>query len=149
VSGQSELEYQRAVDGIKLMITDGQIQVGGLVKVREIGELTATTYPTAREAAKRLAVEGVLRAHQGKGYAVVAMPEEAAAKRADARELAQQVARLRDEVQALSARLDASGEFGERLERIESNLEDLYDKLGYEYTDNAGEPSAARRGRTG
>jgi len=140
-------EYQRAVDAIKAMITAGKISVG--LKVPEIAELTSTTYSTARRVAKQLETEGVLQAHPGKGYAIVAMPQEADARRADAKELTRLVGKLREEVRALSVRLDPAGEFGERLERVESNLEDLYDKLGYEYGDGTGEPPAARRGRTG
>ena len=70
---------------------------------------------------------------------MIATPQKAADEPGGARELALQVAALREEVRALSA----------RLESCESNLEDLYDKLGYEYADGSGEPPAARRGRTG
>ena len=150
MSGHAELEYRRAAEVIKSMITAERIRVGTFVTVPEIEKVAGATYSTARVAAKQLVTEGILQAHPGKGYAVVAMPEEAAARRADARELGQQVARLRDEVHALSARLDTSGDFGEKLERVESNLEDLFDKLGFEYaTGGTGEPPAARHGRTG
>lgn len=152
MSGSAGTEYQRAADAIKLMITAGRIKVGALVKVPEIRKLTGTTYPTARVVARRLTDEGILQAHPGKGFVVLAAPDEATAKQADTQELRRQLAQLRDEVQALSARVDAAGE---QLERVDSSLEDLHDKLGYDYTtdgpDDRGEQpaTAARRGRTG
>lgn len=149
MNGQATPEYRRAADLIKSQVKPGDI--GNAITVPGIQELTGTKYATARRTAELLTAEGILRPHQGKGYEVIAIPAEADTRRADARELAAQVARLRDEVRALSARLDAGGEFGERLERVESNLEDLFDKLGFEYaTDGNGESGpAARHGRTG
>ena len=150
MSGHSGPEYQRAADQVKTLITAGRIT--GILKIREIAGLTGTTYSTARRTAEELEAEGILRAHQGKGYEIAATPEEASAQRADAKELARQVTELRDELQALSARADAADE---RLERINAGLEDLHDKLGYEYaadgTSERGEQpaAAARRGRTG
>lgn len=145
MSGQAGYEYERAAAAIKSMITAGKINVGDGIKVPEIQKLTGTTNATARRTAAELTAEGILQSHHGKSFAVVAMPEEAAAKRADARELAQQVGQLRDQVRELSAQMDPSGEFGERLERVESNVEDLYDKLGFEYERGEETPTAARR----
>ena len=148
MNGQATPEYRRAADVIKSQIKPGDI--GSVITIPHIQGLAGTTYSTARRTADHLTAEGILRPHQGKGYEVIATPQQAGDRRADARELAAQVAGLREEVRALSARLDAGGEFGERLERVESNLEDLFDKLGFEYaTDGTGEPPAARRGRTG
>ena len=142
-------EYQRAADMIRTRITPGDI--GSVITIPGIQQAAGTTYATARRTAEHLEAEGILRARQGKGYEVIATAQKAADERADARTLARQVGQLRDEVRALSERLDTSGEFGERLERVESNLEDLFDKLGFEYaTDGNGESGpAARRGRTG
>jgi DNA-binding GntR family transcriptional regulator len=146
-------EYRRSSEAVKTMIADGRITGG--ITVPDIERLTGTSYATARAVAKRLEDEGILQSHPGKGYAVVAMPQEAAARRASAEELSEQLIQLRAEVHELAERLGTSGEFSERLERLESNLEDLYDKLGYEYSaDGNGERGenpapAARRGRTG
>jgi DNA-binding GntR family transcriptional regulator len=145
VSERAELEYQRAVDVIKSMITGGKLSVGGRINVPEIQKRTGTTYATARRVAKELATQGILQSHPGAGFAVIALPEEADAERADTRELAQRTARLSTRQDTIDA----------RLERIEANLEDLYDKLGYTYaTDGTSErredpAPAARRGRTG
>ncbi len=136
-------EYQRAADMIKSRITPGD--VGSVITIPGIQQATGTTYSTARRTAEHLETEGVLRARQGKGYEVIATPQKAADERVSSKELARQVAALRDEVRLLSA----------QLERVESNLEDLHDKLGYDYVtdstdERAGEPApAARRGRTG
>lgn len=143
MSRQAIPEYQRAADVIKSRL--GSVwAVGSLITVPEIKDLTGTTYSTARVVAERLQAEGILQAHPGKGFAIVAMPEEADAERADAKELARQVDRLRKEVRELSARLEAA----------ESDIEDVFDKLGFDHADGnrerAGEPApAARRGRTG
>ena len=143
MSGQAVPEYQRAADAIKSRITPGD--VGSVITIPGIQQATGTTYATARRTAEHLEAEGVLKARQGKGYEVIATPQKAADERADTRELARQVIRLRDEVRVLSA----------QLERVESNLEDLHDKLGYDYVtgstdERAGEPApAARHGRTG
>jgi DNA-binding transcriptional regulator YhcF (GntR family) len=138
-------KYRHAVDAIKSMIASGEVV--GEITLGRIRELTGTTDSTARRTANELVAEGILENHPGAPYAVVAMPEEAVTRQADAKELRRQVTQLREEVQALSARLGAADE---KLERIDSSLEDLHDKLGYEYaTDGSGEPGAARRGRTG
>lgn len=136
-------EYQRAADMIKSRITPGD--VGSVITIPGIQQATGTTYSTARRTAEHLETEGVLRARQGKGYEVIATPQKAADERVSTKELARQVAALRDRVQVLSV----------QLERVESNLEDLHDKLGYDYAtdsadERAGEPApAARRGHTG
>ncbi len=134
MSEQAELEYERAAAVIRSMITAGRIQLGDLVKVREIVELAGAKYPTARVTAKHLEAEGILRALQGKGFEVIATPEDATAEQASAKELGSRLARTEDQVQAL-----------------EFNLEALYGKLGIPYPgDGASEDSdPARRGQAG
>jgi DNA-binding GntR family transcriptional regulator len=133
-------EYQRAADVIK-----SRVKLGDSITIPQIQETAGTTYSTARRTADHLANEGILRAHPGKGYEVIAAPQDAAGERAGVKELTRQLGQLRDEARALSA----------QVERIESNLEDLYDKLGFAYaTDGSGERGedlapAARRGHTG
>jgi DNA-binding GntR family transcriptional regulator len=142
LSGQALPEYQRAADAIKSRITSADI--GSVITIPGIQQATGTTYSTARRTADHLESEGVLRARQGKGYEVIATPQKAAEERASTQELARRVAELRELVRDLSVRLESA----------ESSLEDLYDKLGYDYADGSGERAeepapAARRGRTG
>lgn len=149
---QAMPDYQRAADAMRARIAAGTLRVGDGIKVPEIGELTGISYATARVVAKQLEADGILRAHQGKGYEVIATPQAAAAQQADTAELARQVEQLRDEVRKLAVRQDASDE---RLERVDSSLEDLHEKLAYDYAtdsddERGNEPApAARRGRTG
>jgi DNA-binding GntR family transcriptional regulator len=135
VSGRAVPEYRRAADVIKSRIEPGDI--GSLITIPEIRELTGTRYATARRTADLLASEGILRPRQGKGYEVIAIPEKAAAEQASAQELGPRLARTEDQLQAL-----------------EFNLEALYGKLGIPYPgDGASEREesepAARRGGTG
>lgn len=133
-------EYQHAADVIK-----SRVKLGDLITIPQIQETAGTTYSTARRTADHLAHEGILRPHPGKGYEVIATPQRAAEERVGVKEIRQQITQLRAEARALSA----------QVERIESNLEDLYDKLGFEYAtgstdEREGRPSgAAWRGRTG
>ncbi len=142
MSDQAVPEYQRAADAIKSRITPGDI--GSSITIPRIQQATGTTYSTARRTADQLANDGILRPRQGKGYEIIATPEKAADERADAKELAREVARLRKEVRDVSARLEV----------VEGDVEDVLDKLGFDHAggnrERAGEPApAARRGRTG
>jgi DNA-binding GntR family transcriptional regulator len=105
VSERAVLEYRRATDAIRSMITSGKIGVGDYIKVPEIEKLTNTTNGTAREAARRLVTEGILQAHQGKGFEVVATPEQAEVKRADLSVLSEEVAELQQQVTDLRERV--------------------------------------------
>jgi len=143
VGEQSALEYQRAAGEIRSKISPSD--VGTFITVPRIQELAGTTYSTALRTAKLLEAEGILLARHGRGYEVIAIPEDAAARTADMKALREEVAQLRAEVRRLSA----------QLERVESNVEDLHEKLGYDY--EAGDPDergeapapAAPSGRTG
>ena len=113
-------EYRRAADEIKAMISVGRLGDG--ITVPEIEQLTGTTYSTARRVAKELEAEGILQAHQGKGYAIVAAPEDAAKKPGEA-EMRAQVAALQQEV----------AELRQRAARIENDLAALYGQTGHRY----------------
>ena len=67
---------------------------------------------------------------------MIATPEKAAAERADATELGAPVAEL-DQVQALPTAPGVPADLERELERIESNLEELYGKLGSQYPGTA------------
>lgn len=149
---QAMPDYQRAADAIRARIAAGTLRVGGGIKVPEIAELTGISYATARVVAKQLEADGILRAHQGKGYEVIATPEAAAAHQADTAELARQVTELREALGALAGRVD---EHGERLDQAESEIESFSERLGYDLApDGSSErgdqsATAARRGRAG
>jgi DNA-binding IclR family transcriptional regulator len=130
-------KYQLAADMITSMIASGEIT--GEITLGRIRELTGATDSTSRRTANELVALGILENHPGAPYTIVAMPGEAASRQASADELRRQVAGLQAEVRTLAA----------QLERVDSDVEDLFDKLGYSRADGDGEPPAARRGRTG
>jgi DNA-binding GntR family transcriptional regulator len=144
-------EYRRAATVIKSRLTPDD--VGSVITIPQIQGLARTTYSTARRTAEQLAVEGILRPHQGRGYEVIATPDEAAARRADTEELNSRLAHLENQVQALADRPGVPADLKETLERIEFNLEALHGKLGIPYpgdgTSERAEPeTTARRGRS-
>lgn len=144
-------KYRYTVDAIKAKIASGEVT--GEITLGRIRELTGATDSTARRTANELVAEGVLENHPGSPYTVVGTPEGVAATRSDDRPLRVQVADLQHQVADL--RRDVPPGLAETLERFATNLEDLYDKLGFEYatdgTSERGDDSApaARRGRTG
>ena len=84
---------------------------------------------------------GFLRGQQGKSYAIVVTPEEAASKQVAARDVGEQIAKLRGEVRELADRLDTSDD---TISRVEDNLVDLYGKSGFDYPHDG--PPEVRRG---
>ena len=143
----SATEYERAATAIKSQIKPAD--VGRLITVPRIEELTGTTYSTALRAAKHLAAGGILRAHQGKGYEIIATPEDAATQRADMQEITACLARLQSQIHALAARPEVPTDLTETLERLEFNLEALHGKLGIPYPgDGASEEELPAGGET-
>jgi len=84
-------------------ITSGRLT--GKLTIREVADLTGVKYGTARTATEWLESEGILDGQQGKGFEIVATPEEAASKRASVESLSRQVADLQLEVADLRKRV--------------------------------------------
>ena len=96
-------EYRRAANVIMDKITSGRLT--GKLTIREVADLTGVKYGTARTATEWLESEGILDGQQGKGFEIVATPEEAASKRASVESLSRQVADLQLEVADLRKRV--------------------------------------------
>ena len=150
MNGQATPEYQRAANVIKSRIKPADI--GSVITIPDIQERAGTTYATARRTAAQLKDDGVLQPHQGKGYEVIALPEEAASLQADTKEFGARLAQLQGQVQELAGRPEVPADLRETLERFEFNLEALYGKLAIPYPKDGiserEEPQpAARHGR--
>lgn len=143
--------YQRTADEMLSMISSGKL--GTEFTVPEAAKLAGVKEWAARKAAEHLAERGLIEPHQGSGYRALVTREQAAASRIDDRSLRIQVTELQEQVAGL--RRDVPPGLSETLERIETSLEDLRDKLGYDTapdsTSERGKEStpAARHGRTG
>ena len=96
-------EYRRAANVIMDEITSGRLT--GKLTIREVADLTGVKYGTARTATEWLESEGILDGQQGKGFEIVATPEEAASKRTSVESLSKQVADLQQEVAELRKRV--------------------------------------------
>jgi DNA-binding GntR family transcriptional regulator len=91
--------YQLVADDICAQITSGRLAVGKPIpSTRELMARYKVSSTVARHAVEVLKDAGVLDGHPGKGVYVKALPEQAAAERADAQALAKEVAEFRDEV---------------------------------------------------
>lgn len=98
-------EYRQAANVIMDKITTGELKLTGTLTIREVADLTGAKYGTARTATDWLESEGILDGQQGKGFEIIATPEQAAGKRASVDNLSKQVAELRQEVDDLRKRL--------------------------------------------
>lgn len=138
-------DYRRVMDLIRGKITSGAWPVGRRIpSTPELIALTSASITPVRRAVGQLQAEGILEGHPGKGVFVKALPEEADRERADLGTLAGRVSAVQDLVKDYP-------ELREWLGRLEANLMDLYNRLGFEYPhggeyDN-GKKAAAGRGR--
>lgn len=117
--------YQRVADDIKARITADEFPVGSAIpSTAKLMEHYGVSSTVVRHAVAELQAEGVVIGHSGKAVFVQARPNDAAANRATAAQLGEDVSELR-----------------RALGRLEVNLIDLYGKMGYEYPrDEADEP---------
>ena len=127
--------YRRIADEILSMIASGKL--GQEFTVPEAATVAGVKYSAARSAAEYLAREGVIESYQGSGYRALVTPGEAAGSRPDDRPFRVKVAELQHQVADLR----------EAQERIESNFEDLCDKMGFTYTDGASEHTEQQQTR--
>lgn len=135
--------YRRTADDILGLIASGKL--GTEFTVPEAAKAADVKEWAARKATEHLAERGLVESHHGSGYRALITPEEAAAAQVDDRPMRVQVTDLQQQVAGLR----------EQQERLEAQLEDLYDQLGYDSpadgtSERADEPApAARRGHTG
>jgi GntR family transcriptional regulator len=138
-------DYRRVIDLIRSKITAGEWPVGRQIpSTPDLIEMASASITPVRRAVQQLQADGILEGHPGKGVFVKALPEEADRKRADLGTLSEQVSAVQDLVKDYPDLRDWLG-------RLEANLMDLYNRLGFEYPhggeyDN-GKKAAAGRGR--
>jgi DNA-binding GntR family transcriptional regulator len=141
--------YQLVADDLRSKISSGELQVGdpipSTVKLMEQYGVSSTV---VRHAVAQLRADGVLIGHSGKAVYVNARPEDAAAERLSIEALTELVTGLRDEVRELTQR-DEVSELRDTLGRLETQLIDLYGKLGYDYPRDAADAGGKRGRRSG
>lgn len=144
--GDTGPEYQRLMVQIRSWITAGKYTVGQPIpSTAELHRLTGRSVPVVRRAVDQLKADGILEGHPGKGVYVKAMPAEADSERLDIKGLTDQFATLREQVEK-----NGPDELRDWVSRLETNLIDLYGKLGFEYPQDVTHDDtrvAAGRGR--
>lgn len=101
-------KYQQIADAVLSKIASGEIS--GDITLGQVRSMTGTTDATSRKAVAELVGAGILESHPGAPYTVRVTADEAAAARLDSRPLKDQVAELRQKLDALAThvgRMDA------------------------------------------
>jgi DNA-binding transcriptional MocR family regulator len=138
-------DYRRVIDLIRSKITTGEWPVGRQIpSTPDLIDLTSASITPVRRAVQQLQADGILEGHPGKGVFVKSLPDDADREHASLETLGGQVSEVRDLVKGYPDLRDWLG-------RLEANLMDLYNRLGFEYPhggeyDN-GKKTAAGRGR--
>jgi DNA-binding GntR family transcriptional regulator len=137
-------DYRRVIDLIRGKITSGQWPVGRRIpSTPDLIEMTSASITPVRRAVQQLQADGILEGHPGKGVFVKAMPDDADRGRADLGAMGEHLAAVEDLVKGYPDLRDHLG-------RLEANLMDLYNRLGFEYPhggeyDNGKTAEAGRR----
>lgn len=135
--------YVQIADDLRSLISAGIYQPGGrLPSNKALTEKYEVADGTIRQALDTLRAEGVIATRSTRGTFVVSRP--AADMRPAPRAVAEQLADLAERVKDYP-------DLRARVDRLEANLMDLYNRLGFEYPhggehDN-GKKAAAGRGR--
>jgi DNA-binding GntR family transcriptional regulator len=139
-------EYRRLMRLIRSRIISGEYPLSAAIpSTAELREETGLSYTVVRRAVQQLQADGILEGHPGKGVFVRTMPPDADSERVSVEALSRQMAELRE----LAERDGGMDEMRDAIGRLETNLVELYEKLGLDYPqDGADEHAKApRRGR--
>ena len=136
-------DYQRVYDDIWHKIRSGEYAIGAPIpSTTKLAAQYGVSPQPVRTAVRQLQLDGILRGHHGKAVYVKAMPAAAEAEQRDLRAIGEDVAEL-------ARRVAGNDELREIVNRIESNLIELYGKTGFTYPADAGDGERERTAHHG